>query len=195
MGSSTHDRDEYLSQNLMDAQDGNAKAVQFIYESMDRYLYKVALNRCKQLRMPQQDAADIVQEVYVQLLSGKGTFTRTSCCPKQYLVGLVWNAATKHMRYRNRACPSGADSTATIHEVTTAPNQVIDSQRGPHDIVAEIDAAEFILRSATHTLVKAITMIYYQGMVVSRVSNCLSMSRFTLRRKLKSFFQKLRSSL
>jgi DNA-directed RNA polymerase specialized sigma24 family protein len=185
----------------------DAKAAQDrIVAVFGKKLDQLASQTCRRYYLQNQEREEVVAETYQLLLNPDIVrFAPRRGKPEHYFKGLVQNAARKVMAQlgerRRKGMPASDAGTACRLGLQTEANappgvkgyRFIPTPRSPAEEAEIRDTVRFILGQAPLRVRKALELCYWEEWSFQGVAAHLGVSRFSLARKVRAFFDSIRS--
>jgi|LSQX01.3.fsa_nt_gb hypothetical protein len=189
---------------ILAAQSGSPEGLEALHLHHRRYLLYLARKSCGHYGLPADGhtVEDVVSEVYIVVAglagSGRCRFDQRRCNARQFLTGLIWNATKKVARFRRRATPQPRIDRR--HSLSLPPDvshgedleSVSAMDDGSADLVEQRDTVDFIRAAAPAVVEQAITLLFWNQMLIREAASQLQLSRFQLTRILARFYSDIR---
>jgi RNA polymerase sigma-70 factor (ECF subfamily) len=149
------------------------ETIQGLYE---RYAY-VLFRRCRQLLGEDDEARDVVQEVFLQVTEGKAFFEGRSS-PATFLFGVATNLCLNRLRHRTVRDEIWEESVArSVAGANAPPNQAVEARELARAILADADEET-----------AAIALYHFvDGLSQGEIAKLVGKSRATVNQRIQRF--------
>lgn len=164
---------------------GDEAAFEELYERTSRRVYGLALRVIQNPAM----AAEVVQEVYLQVWTAAGTYDPSRGSPQSWLFTLTHRRAVDRVRSEQSSRERGARHT---QEASAVKVDSVD-ETVHHTIMTE--TLRSCLSSLTVRQAEAVTLAYYDGLTYAQVADRLGLKLPTAKSRIHGGLARLRAAM